>query len=163
MLFMGSIGFDQMAIIGLPAFQGRYITHNMDDHYMEFGPLVGSTTPDIFAGTRPTRSISEAGKPNQLTVYSLLIVYGGLCYALYLYQVGPRILSRSGYIGTRAGKDSTDANYETTFEIYLLYGNLAYFLFCLAIWQLYVSPMVGVYQPGLISLIFSSIYNTATA
>ena len=101
---------------------------------MEFGPLAGSDTQAVVAGTRPTRSITKAGKPSQLAVYSLLTVFGGLCYALYFYQVEPKILSRSGYLGTRAGKDSSSANFETTYEIYLRYGRWAYLIFCVAMW-----------------------------
>jgi len=163
MLMISSMSFGNLAVIGLPIFQQRYITHNMDSYYMEFGPIAGSNTKAVVSGDPPTRPISEAGKVNSLSYYSLLTVYLAACYALYFYQVEPKILSRSGFIGTRATRDSLTSDSEATYKIYLNYGRWAFLLFCIAMWQLYVSPLIGVYQPGLISTIFATIYNSATA
>ena len=60
-IFLIAAGQFEFGIFGLPLFQGYYSHHDMQNMFVEFGPMVGSGTPIVVEGIQPTTPITEAG------------------------------------------------------------------------------------------------------
>ena len=77
--------------MGLPAFQKRYVLHDMDSFFMSFAPLTGSGAEALTDATLPDKKLSRAGPSSEL-VLSVFAVYFAGCYMLYRDWFEPTVL-----------------------------------------------------------------------
>lgn len=118
------------ALMGQPFFHGYYTHHQMDDLYMDIGPLLNGGSADLFYGDVPTKPLPGL-KTATILQMVLALVYVGLCAYIGVMYVYPYLLET--YDG------ETDSGKQTIAALTSLYV-----LVCFGLFTILVAPLIGI-------------------
>lgn len=76
------------ALMGQPLFQGYYTHHQMEEHYIAYGPLLFDGAPPLVEDETPTKLISQAGKMDMFQIFIVVaFIYNALLVYYYVAYV----------------------------------------------------------------------------